>query len=105
MPPPSPAPGCASGDVCSDRTARRRTTAVTLPSGRAFPAGTVHARRAEAQQKLDERVALIDRQPRLAPDVVDEVEVPARPGLEDAGPHVKVLDRKAQRLADALQDV
>src|SRR5690349_18160705 len=36
MPPPSPDPGWARGDVCMERTARVRTAGATLPSVRNF---------------------------------------------------------------------
>src|SRR5881275_426488 len=37
MPPLSPTPGWTSGDVWKERTASRRTTGQTLPSGSGFP--------------------------------------------------------------------
>src|SRR5438445_12962395 len=113
MPPPSPVPGWASGDVCSERTARLRTTAETLVGDRFFLAGpTLAGRRGQrALVLVPERLVHLDQgllldlgDRRVAEDLADEV-VLALPFLEDAGLHVERLRRDAEGLGDLLEDL
>src|SRR5207302_4220129 len=109
MPPPSPSPGWARGDVCRERTARLRTTAETLPVGELFL-----SRRRDRQRPLVlVAEGLVDRDQRLllrfgdlgvAQDLPDEVLV-ALALLEDAGPHVERLGRDPESLGDLLEDL
>src|SRR5256885_632032 len=108
MPPPSPAPGWASGDVCNERTASLRTTGGTLPGWALFPAcrGWVDARHEHALVlvpergvDLDERLLLRLGQRRIAEDVADEVLL-AGALFQDAGAHVEGLGGDSQRLGD-----
>src|SRR5688500_8159738 len=125
MPPLSPVPGWISGDVCSERTARARTTGETLPSGWRFPPVhigggerrlggrggglrdedpgllvLVEERLVDAQQRL--LLLLGDRA--IAQDGTHEVIV-ALALLEDAGAHVERLGGNAERLGDLLEDL
>src|SRR4051812_1575023 len=102
MPPPSPNPGWASGDVCSERTASLRTMGGTLPSASLFPTGIGSGHEqafvlvAERGVHLDERLLLRLGERWVAQDVADQV-VLAFALLEDASPHVQRLGRDAQR--------
>src|SRR5687767_15920333 len=120
MPPPSPVPGWASGEVCMERTARRRTVCETLPSGCGFPfiragrgAGVVVTRAGggrrdgailvlvpERQVDLDEHLLLVLGQERVAQDLAEQV-VLGVALLEDAGPDVQRLGRQPQQIGRA----
>src|SRR5437764_1502087 len=114
MPPPSPAPGWASGEVCIERTASLRTIGATLLSRLFFPfavrpahAGRDHAVLvlvAERQIDAHERLLLVLGQVRVAEDVARQV-VLGVALLEDAGPDIERLGRDAQRFGDLLEDL
>src|SRR2546423_7070696 len=110
MPPPSPAPGWASGEVCSERTASLRTVDGTLSSASVFLVG-VRSRDedtlvlvAERGVDLDERLLLRFGERRIPQDVAHEV-VFARPFFEDPGADVQRLGRDAEGFGDLLQDL
>src|SRR5438105_4647217 len=113
MPPPSPVPGWASGDVCSERTARLRTTAETLVGDRFFLAcrGLARGRGQHALVLVLERLVHLDQRlllglgdRRIAEDLADQV-VLALALLEDARLHVERLGRDAEGLGDLLEDL
>src|SRR5437660_9267962 len=96
IPPPSPAPGWASGDVCSERTASLRTMGGTLPSASLFPvclgAGNEHALVLVAERgvHLDESLLLRFGERGIPQDVADEV-VFSLAFFENPRPHVERL--------------
>src|SRR5262245_53591147 len=108
MPPPSPAPGWANGDVWSERTARRRTTRATLSSRRTFPVPRwFSARRgvfgSELLIEADQRVLVLVGKVGVPPDERHQVYVAGR--VEDAGPHVQLLDGPVEGPGDLLEDL
>src|SRR5439155_23970701 len=108
MPPPSPSPGWARGDVCREMTARLRTTAKTLVADRLFLS---RGRGEDALVLVAERLVHRDECLLLRlgdlgvpEDLADQVVV-ALALLQDSGPHVERLGRDAQRLGDLLEDL
>src|SRR5688500_18132964 len=106
MPPLSPVPGWARGDVWKERTASRRTTSQTLPSGSGFPRSRIVPGRLADEGLVDAQqgLLLLLGEQRVAQDGHGHV-LGALPLLQDAGPDVERLGRDAQRLGDLLEDV
>src|SRR3990170_3533390 len=100
IPPPSPTPGCATGDVCMERTARLRTGMTGILGAGLSRLGRALERTVDLDQNL--LLALGDRG--VGQDVAHDVGV-AVAGLEDPGPHVEGLGRDAQRPGDGLEDL
>src|SRR5579875_257808 len=107
MPPPSPVPGWASGDVCRERTARART-GVTLPTVagvaprlRRAPAAAVGVAvavlAAEGGHDVDEAALLVVGEGAVGEDGVDQVAF-VEALLQDARPHVEGLGGDAEGL-------
>ena len=108
MPPLSPVPGWANGDVCTLSIATRRTDigadvigqirASERPRGRGPPLVL------EGVVDLEEGLLLAVGQGRITVDRLFEAGVRVAL-LEDPGPHVERLGRDPQRLGDLLEDV
>src|SRR5688572_23250564 len=101
MPPLSPVPGWASGDVWKERTASRRTTGQTLPSGSGFPRRRFFSLRLAHEGGVDaqQRLLLLLGQQRIAQDRHGDV-LGALSLLEDPSTDVERLRRDPQRLGD-----
>src|SRR5688500_13450693 len=102
MPPPSPVPGWARGEVCIERTAKLRTRASTLLSGRCYLVivdvprvfflehGGHHAVVVLVPERLihlDQRLLLVLGEVLVAQDLALEVLHVAL--FEDARPHIE----------------
>src|SRR6266566_4227767 len=98
MPPPSPAPGCASGDVWTLRMATRRTAmARMLPGDPSFGSRRLTGAFGsglglERPVDLDERLPLALGDALVAEDLADQIGTVATV-VEDPGPHVQRLGR------------
>src|SRR5262249_2929217 len=115
MPPPSPAPGCASGEVCTLSMATR-----WMGIRRSLPGGRLGARSfdstcprrvvflgalvLERPVDLDERLLLAFAERLVAQDAGHEILV-VLALLEDTGAHVERLGRDLQRARDRLEDL
>src|SRR3954451_9194844 len=106
MPPLSPAPGWASGDVWSERTASVRTKAQTLSGDGRFLDWRRRAGVLVLERLVDahEGLLLILADVRVPPDLADEVR-PAFALLEDAGPYVQGLGGDLEGTGDLLEDL
>src|SRR6476661_1091088 len=109
MPPPSPAPGCASGDVCTLRIAIRRTAMRGMlpgdPSfGSRYLAGALgRGLGLERTVDIDESLTLTFGDGLITEDLADEIG-PVAPLVEDSRPDVQRLGGDAQALGDGLED-
>src|SRR3712207_749464 len=100
IPPPSPTPGWATGEVCSERTATLRTG-----MQRILGAGRSGLGRAlERPVDLDEHLLLALADRRVTQDFGHEIGV-TLPGLENPSSHVERLGGDAQAPGDGLQDL
>src|SRR5579864_1375229 len=102
MPPPSPVPGCARGEVCIDRTASLRISLEPNgPARRRYEAPALRGAAAlrlavvvdtvlveEREVDADQHLPLLLQQVRIGEDVPHEAALLAA-GLEDAGAHVE----------------
>src|SRR5437870_264282 len=123
MPPLSPVPGCANGEVCSDRTASVRTAVSRSSVGltgvpRRLPPDGAAYRHVSGTPTSGLRVAFSPERPvdghQGALLVVVEVRIPADLrhqvdllGLlvEDPGPDIERLGRQVQGLGDLAEDL
>src|SRR5690606_7862302 len=107
MPPLSPAPGWASGEVCIESIASRCMVGGTLSGAFGGTPGAVrHVAVLPTERVVDahEGLLLVLGQVRVAEDLADEVGG-ARPLLEDPGPDVEGLGRDLQGPGDLLEDL
>src|SRR3954452_11320192 len=110
MPPPSPAPGCASGDVWTLRIATRRTAIRGMLPGdfslrtRRLTSALGRSLGLERPVDLDESLPLTLGDALVAEDFTDEIR-PVAPLVEDARTHVQRLARDTESLGNRLEDL
>src|SRR4051812_8732699 len=107
MPPLSPAPGWASGDVWRERTASVRTRWQTLPGGGRFldrRGGAALVLVLEGLVDAHEGLLLVLADVGIPPDLADEVGS-ALPLLQDPGPDVERLLGDLEGPGDLLEDL
>src|SRR4051812_8536669 len=100
IPPPSPTPGCATGEVCMERTATLRTGMLGILGVSVVNLG----RGLEGAVHLDQRLFLALGDRGVGQDPGHEIGV-ALAGFEDPGPYVERFGRDAQRPGDRLEDL